>query len=265
MKSLKELDASSIRWVLTDIDDTLTDHGKLKSPAYDALWKLNDHGFQIVPITGRPAGWCEMIARFWPVDGVVGENGGLYFRQLKGQMKRVYLVQEELRKKNRQLLKKIEGEVLNNIPGAQVASDQFCRQMDLAIDFCEDVPPLDPKSVNQIVSIFQKHGAQAKVSSIHVNGWFGEYDKLSTCKIYFQNEHQLNLDECKDRVIFCGDSPNDEPMFGYFPFSVGVANVQNFVHQMHHKPQFVTQKPGGEGFEELSKVLIQIRQKKNYI
>ena len=29
--------------------------------------------------TGLLAGWCDHIARMWPVDGVVGENGALYF------------------------------------------------------------------------------------------------------------------------------------------------------------------------------------------
>ena len=63
----------SIRAVLTDIDDTLTDDGRLSARAYGALERLQQAGLIVVPVTGRPAGWCDMIARFWPVDAVVGQ------------------------------------------------------------------------------------------------------------------------------------------------------------------------------------------------
>ena len=62
MKNLKDFN-SKIDFVLTDIDDTLTTEGQLHSEAYDSLWKLHDAGLKVIPITGRPAGWCEMIAR----------------------------------------------------------------------------------------------------------------------------------------------------------------------------------------------------------
>ena len=69
-----------VRAVLTDIDDTLTSDGRLPAVAYAALEKLRDAGLLVVPVTGRPAGWCDLIARQWPVDAVVGENGAFYFR-----------------------------------------------------------------------------------------------------------------------------------------------------------------------------------------
>ena len=79
---------SSLKFLLTDIDDTLTDEGQLGAEAYEALWDLHKAGVHVVPITGRPAGWCEMIARMWPVSGIVGENGGFYFRYHNKTMQR---------------------------------------------------------------------------------------------------------------------------------------------------------------------------------
>ena len=70
----------AIRGVLTDIDDTLTTHGRLTAQAYAALERLRAAGRRVIPITGRPAGWCDHIARMWPVDAVVGENGAFYMR-----------------------------------------------------------------------------------------------------------------------------------------------------------------------------------------
>jgi hydroxymethylpyrimidine pyrophosphatase-like HAD family hydrolase len=61
-----------IRGVLTDIDDTLTSDGQLTADAYGALERLKAAGLIVVPVTGRPAGWCDHIARMWPVDAVVG-------------------------------------------------------------------------------------------------------------------------------------------------------------------------------------------------
>ena len=94
MQSLTALSPAtrqSIKAVLTDIDDTLTTDGRLRAAAYGALERLQDSGLIVIPITGRPAGWCDHIARMWPVDGVVGENGAFYFqydRQGKVMIKR---------------------------------------------------------------------------------------------------------------------------------------------------------------------------------
>ncbi len=255
MKMAKEFKKSHIRFVFTDIDDTLTSSGLLSAQAFQALWDLHASGIHVVPVTGRPAGWCELIARQWPVAGVVGENGGFYFRYHERTMKRFYVHDSATRTDNQRRLDRIRAEILTSVPGAKVASDQFCRLMDLAIDYCEDVEPLPPVEVEKIVSIFKKHGATAKVSSIHVNGWFGEYDKLSTCRLFCEREFELQLDRENSSSIFVGDSPNDEPMFNFFKNSFGVANVKRFLSTMKYHPKFVSELEGGEGFAEIAKVL----------
>lgn len=264
MKNLSEFN-SKIEFVLTDIDDTLTTEGQLTSEAYEAIWKLHDAGFKIVPITGRPAGWCEMIARFWPVAGVVGENGGFYFRYAanKGEtikkMQRWFFANEIEMQKNKSKLKLIEQDVLKKVPGTALASDQFCRLMDLAIDFCEDVPALAQPQIDEIVQIFKNHGAEAKVSSIHVNGWFGEYDKLTTTFKFLKNEFNLEPNQVLEKCIFVGDSPNDEPMFKIFKHSFGVANVLHFKERIKNMPQYVSPSVGGAGFKEITERLLSLK------
>lgn len=265
--------SDAIKTVFTDIDDTLTDEGVLRAEAYQSLWQLHDAGIRVVPVTGRPAGWCEMIARFWPVHGVIGENGGFYFRYdaPEKKMKRHFVVDEKTMKKNREALEQIQYEVLRNVQGSAVASDQFSRLMDLAIDFAEDVGPLPEKDINQIVAIFEKHGAVAKVSSIHVNGWFGKYDKLSMTKIYCEKELGFKFDienggaanaagPHPATIAFCGDSPNDEPMFAAFKNSFAVANIVNFADRLQNKPAFVSEKTGGRGFVQIAtRILSQVK------
>lgn len=258
MKPLSQFN-SSIQYLFTDIDDTLTDHGQLGAGAYEALWRLHENNIQVIPVTGRPAGWCEMIARFWPVHGVVGENGGFYFRYQDKKMKRNFVFDEKTREQNRIKLEMIRTEVLQKIPNCAIASDQFARLMDLAVDFAEDVGPLPDQDIDHIVAIFNHHGAQAKVSSIHVNGWFGSYDKLSMCKEYARIELGLELENDNHRFAFSGDSPNDEPMFSFFHHSFAVANIQRFLDRIQDKPAYIATLEGGHGFIQIADRIIQSR------
>lgn len=261
MKPISELPltkAKAVRVVLTDIDDTVTTEGLLTASAYEALESLQKAGFIVIPVTGRPAGWCDHIARMWPVDAIVGENGAFFFRydrKLKKMQQRFWGSEAEF-KANRARLDAIRDEVLASVPGTALASDQPYRIADLAIDFCEDVPPLPESEVDRIVAIFEKAGAQAKVSSIHVNGWFGDYNKLSMAKVLLEEVFGLDIVRDGEAVVYAGDSPNDEPMFAAFPLSVGVANVHEFVHRLKATPTYVTKGHSGEGFSELASVLL---------
>jgi len=247
--------------VLTDIDDTLTEHGRLPAKAYSALERLKHKGFIVAPITGRPAGWCDLIARQWPVDGVVGENGAFYFRHDDGKRKLIRYFAKNVRERAHDAarLEEIRRAVLAEVPGAAVAADQDYRAADLAIDFCEDVPPLPRADVLEIVSIFERFGATAKISSIHVNGWFGGYDKLSTTRRFLADCFGFDIDRERNRVVFAGDSPNDSPMFGFFPNSVGVANVLDFRNDLLAAPAYVAKGRGADGFAELADLLIAAR------
>jgi len=247
-----------INYVLTDIDDTLTLDGKLPAVAYGAMEQLQRAGIKVIPITGRPAGWCDHIARMWPVDGLVGENGAFYFyyHNQARKMIRRYWRSDEQRRADKLRLSTLQEKILTEIPGCMVSVDQPYREADLAIDFCEDVEPLPLSAVKKIVSLFESAGAVAKISSIHVNGWFGDYDKLAMTRRFFKEVYRIDLDSQKGSMIFMGDSPNDAPMFNFFSNGVGVANVLEFTDELEHKPQWVTEKKGGYGFAEMVDILL---------
>ncbi len=259
IENFPRADRRQVKAVLTDIDGTLTQDGRLPAIAYEALERLKDAGLIVIPVTGRPAGWCDMIARQWPVDGVVGENGAFYFRydEAARRMIRCYMKSAAQRATDRERLNSIEKEILANVPGTAIASDQAYREADLAIDFAEDVPTLATDAINHIVEIFESHGAMAKVSSIHVNGWFGSYDKLTASLGMLNSEFGISGERDSATVAFVGDSPNDAPMFGYFPNSVGVANVRHFADQLPASPRWVTKAAGGQGFAEFARHLLQ--------
>jgi HAD superfamily hydrolase (TIGR01484 family) len=244
--------------VLTDIDDTLTLHGRLPPEAFRALADLRAAGLKVIPVTGRPAGWCDHIARQWPVDGIVGENGAFSFRydEQSRKMVRVYAQPIEERKINATRLWAIAEAVLQEFPGTAIASDQAYREIDVAIDFCEDVPPLPLSTAQAIADRFAHEGAVAKVSSIHVNAWFGAHDKLTMSRRFLAEAFEIESLSEPLSVAYLGDSPNDAPMFAGFPNGIGVANVMAYAKIMPHLPRYVTKAEGGLGFAEFAAAVL---------
>jgi HAD superfamily hydrolase (TIGR01484 family) len=252
---------AAVRAVLTDIDDTLTTEGRLHAVAFTALERLRAAGLLVVPVTGRPAGWCDHIARMWPVDAVVGENGAFWFRHdaAAGKLVKRYVVGDAERARRAERLQAIGGRILAEVRGCAIASDQPYREADLAIDFREDVPALPREAVARIVAIMEEEGLTAKVSSIHVNGWFGGYDKLSTTRLVLSQDFAIDAAAERERIVFAGDSPNDQPMFGFFPNAVGVANVRDMADLMSVLPAWVTPSRGSAGFAELADAILDAR------
>ncbi len=251
----------AIRGVLCDIDDTLSTEGRITAEAYSAMQHMQQAGLLVIPVTGRPAGWCDHIARMWPVDGVVGENGAFYFRYdtAARTMYRHFIDDAATRAEHRARLAQIGREIINAVPGAAIAADQQYRETDLAIDFCEDVTPLSQAAIDKIVAHMEQRGLTAKVSSIHVNGWFGHYDKLGMSKALLREAFNIELDAVREQFVFIGDSPNDAPMFRYFPHAVGAANVADFGARVKHLPAYVTRQRCGAGFAEAAAWLLSAR------
>jgi len=280
MRSIQELQAMQarkIRYVLMDIDDTLTREGKLLSSSYTALWKLKEAGLRVIPVTGRPAGWCDLIAREWPVDGVVGENGALAFWEEAQEAletkepsaskpdstKKLPILKQFFHPKairnDHAVIQRIQKRALAEIAGLRVAKDQFARLYDLALDFAEEDPVLPLETAQEVKKIAEEEGAIAKVSSIHVNIWMGHYDKLSMAQRFLASRFGWDPERDLDSVMFVGDSPNDEPMFAHFPLSCGVANVRRYECLMKRLPTFVASAECGEGFAEIVSVLLERR------
>ena len=262
-KPITQLERSvcaALTGVFCDIDDTLTTDGRLVPSAFQALARARDAGLRIIPVTGRPAGWVDQIVRLWPVDGCVGENGGLWFSLEDGRLVRRFAQPAEERARNKERLAQLAREIPREVPGAGIASDQPYRELDLAIDFCEDVPPLGDDAIDRIVAAFERAGATCKVSSIHVNGWFGAFDKLAGCRSFVRDHFGEDLDGQRERWLYVGDSANDEPMFAAFPHAVGVANVQRFLPRMKAWPAYISRAEGGAGFAEIMALVLDRRE-----
>jgi HAD superfamily hydrolase (TIGR01484 family) len=255
-------EAAALRYVLMDIDDTLTTKGKLPAASYNALWVLKNAGFKLIPVTGRPAGWCDLIAREWPVDGVVGENGALAFWEENRPGRRPVLRAEyhpQALANDHPVLERIKARALAEFPELRVAKDQFARRFDLALDFAEEDPVLSLDTAEQVKAIALEEGAHAKVSSIHINIWMGNYDKPSMVELFLAR-HFGWISGAGDReVIFVGDSPNDEPMFVRFPLSCAVANIRRYKGLIKIYPAFMASRECGDGFAEIAAAIMEKR------
>ena len=248
--------------VAFDLDDTLTTRGELHSSTLRALEEVGERGWTRVLVTGRSAGWVDAILKLLPFDGIVGENGALlaYWPQRRAGRKareepskrywtpQGYAAQPPTGLQDR--FANATREILRHVPRARVASDQAFRLYDLAIDFAEEVdPPLGLEDARRIHSVFESLGAVAKISSIHVNGWWGAFSKSDGLRELLENTWGGSL---KDDLVYVGDSPNDGPLFECTGLSVGVANVREFVGKTEFTlPRFVTRGEGGEGAREL--------------
>ncbi len=252
ISAIPESLCKNLKYIFTDIDDTITTDGKLPASTFEALWKLHDAGIKIIPVTGRPAGWCDHIARMWPVSGVVGENGAFYFSYdpEKKRVIRRYLQSSEERKEGRSKLDRIQERVLSEVPAAGIASDQDYRIADLAIDFCEDVKPLSDNDISKICRILDEENAVYKISSIHINCWYGDYDKLTCFRMFLRDFTGKELEDLQEEIVFAGDSQNDEPMFKELKHTIAVANIKKFLPIMKHHPAYVTGKNDASGFYE---------------
>ncbi len=254
-------DRRAVRGVFADIDDTLTTDGRFEARVLDAMERLRADRLMVFAITGRPAGWCDMIARMFPVDGVVGENGAFYFvyDRATHRMRRRFAHGESARRENRRRLAAIGDEIVARVPAAALAADQPYREADLAIDFREDVAPLGAEDIDEILRVFEAHGATAKVSSIHVNGWFGDYDKLTMTRAMMDEVYGVDLAAARREFVFVGDSPNDAPMFAFFPHAVGVANLAEFADRCPSLPRWLTEQAAGAGFIETAESILAAR------
>jgi HAD superfamily hydrolase (TIGR01484 family) len=251
----------SIQVVCLDIDETLSTRGKLTAAAYAALWALKDAGLTVVPVTGRPAGWCDHIARFWPVDAVIGENGAFAFYMQDGVRRRLDTEPGEGNPKPK--IEALGKKIHARFPKARWASDQAYREYDLAIDVCEDVLAWKESDVQTLLQLCRDEGAHAKLSSIHVNAWFGDYDKRKGLENWAAQgcpgARGLQPAPPWSEWIFIGDSPNDEPLFEFFPSSVGVANLKRYLDKLAHPPRWITSQESGAGFCEMAQALVAAR------
>src|SRR5450830_771972 len=169
---------SSVRFLLTDMDETLTFNGRLAGDTYCALEQLQQAGICVIPVTAAPAGWCDQMARMWLVNGVIGENGGFFFsRNDDGHsLRRTFWNAHKTADIMSELLT-IGKKVMCRIPQAKLADDQCFRLTSLAFARTGDA------AVDQVVSAaLANEGLDTTVNNLWILAWAGGYDKLAAAR-----------------------------------------------------------------------------------
>ena len=242
--------------VLTDIDDTLTTDGVVPDHVVAAIARLKDAGLKVVPITGRPVGWSVPFASAWPVDSIVAENGAVALRRnAQGSLDKLYQQDAEERASNFAKMQTVLEQIEATVPGAARATDSAGRECDIAVDHSE-FTNMPQAQIDQCVALMKAAGMNATVSSIHINGWFGEHNKLEGARWIVRELFDIDLDVTLGQWVYIGDSTNDQLMFQHMPHSVGVANIERFVPQLKHLPRYVTTAERGDGFVQLADQLL---------
>ncbi len=252
--------------VFTDIDDTLTTERAITPDALQALADLKAAGLMVIPITGRPIGWCEPFmagpaGSTWPVDAMVAENGAVAFTRGSGAQPTLvkrYQQDTAIRSATQARMREIAAMVAAEVPGVNLSRDSVGRETDLAFDYAEfDQHP--PETVQQVLALLQREGMQTTVSSIHIHGCFGDFNKWQGAQWIVRALWGRDLAQEQDRWVFVGDSGNDQAMFQHLPHSVGVANIARCAPQLAHLPRYVTQGERGAGFAEVARAILAAR------
>ena len=238
------------------MDETLTYQGRLAAQTYEALERLQRAGVKVIPVTAAPAGWCDQMARMWPVDGVIGENGGIFFRRhLVGHgIEQTFWHPISQRQLVADRLAEISAQVRAAVPGAVFAEDQLFRLTSLAF-----VQPDDPDTRHAIIASLRKAGADTTVNNLWVLGWLGQYDKLAMTRRVMAETYNIDIDGERDAILYVGDSANDAPMFGFFRHTVGVSTVSHHLPDIPTPPNWISKGPGGAGFVEAADAVIASR------
>jgi HAD superfamily hydrolase (TIGR01484 family) len=280
MKPLADWPAAERRGIVgvfTDIDDTLTTHGTITPDALQALADLKAAGLIVIPITGRPVGWCEPFmagAAPWPADAMVAENGGVAFVRRRGDetisqiglqppsdvrepLSKIYQQDAATRASNQARMQKIATQVMFEVPGVFLTRDSAGRETDIAFD-SNEFAHLPPATVQRVLAILQREGMQTTVSSIHIHGCFGHFDKWLGANWIARELFRRDLTQELDRWVFVGDSGNDQAMFEHFTHSVGVANIRRFADQLTHLPRYIAPSERGAGFADVARAITAI-------
>lgn len=239
-----------VRALFSDLDGTLTTDGLVEASTFSAIARLREAGVPTILVTGRPAGWGQAIATLIPMAAVVTENGGVTFIREEHGLRKVYGLAPASIPEWRRRMRTAATDVMVEVPGARMSGDSRYREVDLAIDWNEEVH-LEKEDALRVVAMLQQQGFTATRSSIHVNFGPPEFDKLSACKKVieelFDGESTGNFSD----FVFVGDALNDAPMFAGFEKSVGVANIEKWWDQLDDKPRYLASGAEGAGLREV--------------
>lgn len=261
MQPIADLDSSCARdlsGVVFDVDDTLTRDGRVEEPAFQALWRLKQHGLHLFAVTGRPLGFAEVMARTWPVDAAVGENGAGFIQVTDHALHCGYYTDEAQRTEHAKLLLEVRARVAALLPFAQLADDNWARRCDVAWDVGERVQ-LTAEQIASLRALIEQSGARCLVSSVHAHALAGSYDKATGAALAIEATLGIDVAAQPERWLFVGDSGNDAAAFSFFPVSAGVANVRAYLGMLPKPPRYVSSADRGRGFAEIAERILQAR------
>lgn len=236
-------EALNIKYIVSDVDDTITYKGKLLPIALKALYDLKDLGKKIILVTGGSAGWSDIYLRQWPVDYVVAESGALLLAPTEtGDVS--YLSNPTIDEK---LVASFKKELLSKTSECTFSSDQYARIYDIAYDKTQNTS----ECIDDIKHIVESLGGKWAESSIHLNVWFGDYNKRDGVKAFLPYITNDSIDTFISSSIYLGDSFNDQIMFDFFPSSIGMKSVEDRRKEFEILPKYITNGYGGYGFSEV--------------
>ena len=252
---LSKQEAQRLRGVLFDLDDTLLDRGRLSEAAYGALFRLREAGLALVAVTGRPGAWGAILARQWPIDGVVSENGAIAHVLSGGRLEWHDAAPPEERRRRAAQLSALCEDLGRRFPDLRPADDVEGRLTDYAFDIGEHEHP-DPTRVAEAAAAARAGGARVFRSSVHLHVTFDADDKASGVVRFLRHRFALDPTVCRRAFAFIGDSENDEACFAAFTTTVAVANLSG---RPTVPPRFLTHGERGAGFAEAARVLVGCR------
>jgi HAD superfamily hydrolase (TIGR01484 family) len=249
---------SRLRGIFCDVDDTLTHKGVVVPAAYAAIFRAAELGLPVVAVTGRPAGYAEVMALQWPLFGAIAENGAFAVRRRGKSVERMLWDPEAVGEEQRRKLDLVAQKILLEVPGARLANDQWLRRRDVAFDIGE-TQTLSPETIAAICERIVAAGARVLISSVHAHAFFGDHDKAKMCQRFARQFLDEDLAATREDWLFVGDSPNDQSCFAWFPHAAGPANVRRYLDVLQPPPRYVADGEGGHGFAEIVNLLLDER------
>jgi hydroxymethylpyrimidine pyrophosphatase-like HAD family hydrolase len=258
LSALAPDEARRLQGLLFDLDDTLLTHGTLTRVAYESLWDMHDAGLKLVAVTGRPSGWGEVLARQWPIEGCVTENGAVHLVREGSGVARRDACGESERRSRRVRLARLVGRVRELVPEARLTDDMDARRSDVTWDIGERVK-LPDERVNAVTQLIHEAGARSMQSSVHLHATYDTDDKASGAVRFLSQQLGVEAGAAVVRFAFVGDSGNDASCFAAFRTTFGVANVRAVVSRLSVPPRYVADRPMGEGFADVAAEVLRQR------
>lgn len=263
MKALEDWPAAElrgIRGVLTDIDDTLTTHGRFSSGVLSALERLRQSGLRLIAVTGRPTYWAQPLLRLCDFDAVIAENGAsAFWLDDRGVQQAWFYADASTRMLHRHALESLAMRLRDRFPVISVAADAPQRVGDLTFDIGEQVAPLAQSLVDEAAAFVRAEGFFATSSSIHLHASVVEFSKQATTRRILAEVFGVNDDDARRDYVFIGDSGNDATMFAHYPLTIGVANVARHLSRLSKPPAYVAGQAYGAGFVEAAQAILRAR------